>query len=173
MKRDEPAKKFGDVLLGGSRFVFWTLGPLMLCLALFMALMAYVRFSANDLQTGFLFLGCSLIASCLFLALLNGPRFWWAGRFVMLSVFSAYSWYLLDTWLIHPKPIEIGGPRSSATPWNALCGLVIIGFPCLCYTLRGRFTWREPPSDHEALETETLESHDHPPSQEGSEGLGR
>ena len=173
MKQEEPTRKFGDVLLGGSRFVFWSLGPLVLCVALWMAFMAYVRFSANDLQRGFLLLACSLIASCLFLALLNGPRFWWAGRFVMLSVFSAYAWYVLDTWLIHPKPLDIGGPRSSATPWNALCGLVIIGFPCLCYTLRGRFTWREPPPDHEALETDSLESQDHASSQEGPNELGR
>ena len=173
MKQDEPARKFGEVFLGGSRFVFWSLGPIVFFLALFMALIAYVRLSDGDLRTGFIFLGCSLIAACLFLALLNGPRFWWAGRFVTLSVFITYSWYLLDTWLIHPKPLEIGGPRNSTTPWNALCGLVIIGFPCLCYTLRGRLTWREPATDQETLESDTLESHDHTSSKEGYEEIER
>lgn len=173
MNPDQPTRKFGDTLLGGSRFIFWSLTPVLLCTGLFMGILSYARFSAGDYRAGASFLGCSLIAVCLFLALLNGSRFWWAGRFVTLSVFSAYSWYLLDTWLIHPKPLNIEAPRSSATPWNALCGLVIIGFPCLCYTLRGRFTWREPSPDQAIQESETWEDDSGTSSNEGRQDMER
>ena len=143
---ESPKKRtFGDTLFGGSRFIFWSLGPLFLLVAGVFAKFAYTQFSIGRFGAGGIAIAISLVCVCFFLALLNGPYFWWAGRVVAASVFGAYLWYLLDTWLIHPAPFGIGSSRSSATPWNALCGLVIIGFPCLCYTILGRFTLRAPP----------------------------
>jgi hypothetical protein len=136
---------FGDTLFGGSRFMFWCLGPLFLLVAVVLAGIGYTQFATGRLGAGGIAIGAAIVCVCFFLALLNGPYFWWAGRVVAASVFGAYLWYLLDTWLIHPKPFDIGGRRSDATPWNALLGLVIIGWPCLVYTFLGRFTLRAPP----------------------------
>lgn len=144
-------RKFGDTLFSGSRFIFWCLGPLFLLVALSVAFIAYTQFAAGRFLGGGVFSATALVCLCFFLALLNGTYFWWAGRVVSASVFGAYLWYLLDTWLIHPKPLEIGGPRSGATPWNALLRLVIIGWPCLCYSFCGRFTLRAPPPPDESL----------------------
>lgn len=135
---------FGDTLFSGSRFIFWCLGPLFLLVALVVAGIAYTQFVSGRFEAGGIALAVSLVCGCFFLVLLNGRYFWWAGRAVAASVFGAYVWYLLDMWLIDPQPIHIGGPRSGATPWNALLGLVIIGWPCLSYTFLGRFTLRSP-----------------------------
>lgn len=138
---------FGETLFGGSRFIFWSLGPLSLLVAGIVVRVAYTQYVEGRFAGCGMAVAASLVCVCFFLALLNGPFFWWAGRVVGASVFGVYLWYLLDTWLIHPKPLSIGGARSGATPWNALCGLAIIGIPCLCYTVLGRFTFRAPPPE--------------------------
>lgn len=137
--------RFGDTLFGGSRFMFWCLGPLFLLVGLVVAFIGYTQFGTGRFLASGIAAFAALVCVCFFLALLNGPYFWWAGRVVSASVFGAYVWYLLDTWLIHPRSFGFGGPRSGATPWNAILGLVIIGWPCLCYTFLGRFTPRAPP----------------------------
>ncbi len=150
--------------------MFWCLGPLFLLVAIVVAFIAYTQFVTGRFAAGGIALAVAWACFCFFLALLNGPYFWWAGRVVAASVFSAYLWYLLDTWLIHPKPFEIGGRRSDATPWNALLGLVIIGWPCLLYTFLGRFTlWVPPPPDDSAsLYEEDADDSNHEDSNDNS-----
>jgi hypothetical protein len=135
-------RTFGDTLFSGSRFIFWSLGPLFLLVAAVLLVTVYVQFAAGRFAAAGVAAAACLVCVSFFLALLNGPYFWWAGRVVAASVFGAYLWYLLDTWLIHPTAFGFWGPRSAATPWNAVCGLLIIGLPCLCYTFFGRFTFR-------------------------------
>lgn len=168
MNESPQNRTFGDTLFGGSRFMFWSLGPLFLLIAGVLATIAYTQFAAGRFGASGIAVAASVVCVCIFLALLNGPYFWWAGRVVAGSVFGAYVWYLLDTWLIHPKPFDIGGPRSGATPWNALCGLVIIGYPCLCYTFLGRFTFHAPaPADDSLSDSDEDENDsDHEPPNE-------
>jgi len=137
---------FGDTLFGGNRFIFWCLGPLFLLTGIVFAANAYSKFAEGRPGTGGILLSVAFLCICFFLALLNGRYFWWAGRLVAISVFCAYVWYLVDTWLIQHQAFELGSPRGGSTPWNALCGLIIIGWPCLCYTFLGRFSFRAPPS---------------------------
>lgn len=142
MKGMPEKPSFLETLFGGSPFIFWSLGPLFLLVAA-----VFVRFACTQFTEGHFgrfgsAVAIAVVCVCFFLALLNGSYFWWAGRVVAVCVFGAYLWYLLDTWLIHPKPFAIGGRRSDATPWNALCGLVIFGIPCLLYAFRGCFTSR-------------------------------
>jgi hypothetical protein len=154
---------FGDTLFGGSRLIFWSLGPLFLLVAICAAYFGYAYFAVGRFGAGGLAVAMALICVCFFLGLLNGPHFWWAGRVVAASVFGAYLWYLLDTWLIHPRPSDIGGRRGDATPWNALCGLVAIGWPSLLYTFLGRFTLRAPPPPGESFSDYEEDSHrEHP-----------
>ena len=140
---------FGDTLFSGGRFIFWCLGPLFLLVAVVFAGIACTQFATGRFGAGGIALAVAVVCVCFFLALLNGPYFWWAGRVVAASIFCAYLWYLIDAWLIHPKPIDISGARSAATPWNALLGLLIIGWPCVLYTFLGRFTLRVPPPPDE------------------------
>lgn len=42
------------------------------------------------------------------------------------------------------KPLGLGASRSGGTPWKAVCGLIIIGLPCLCYACLGRTTLKKP-----------------------------
>jgi hypothetical protein len=134
--------RFGETLFNGSRFIFWCLGPLFLLVALLLLYVAYTLLVNGNTQLCGVSLIAAVICGCFFLALLNGRRFWWAARAVTASVFAGYLWYVVDTWLIHPQPLDVGARRSSVTPWNAILGLVIIGLPCLSYTIHGRFRLR-------------------------------
>jgi len=125
--------EIGDVLFGGSRFLFWLLAPVLLLFIILTAIF-HPRWSAESKSIVF---GLDLLAVLLILALYNPKRFHWAGRAATGLVFLAFLAYLIDE-------IAIGdswhfGPRSEPTPLNALLGLVFIGFPCLRYTLIGRF----------------------------------
>jgi hypothetical protein len=132
--------RFGTTVFSGSRFVFWSLGPFSLLFAFGVACVAYGNFQAGRALAGGIAAAAALVSVCFFLALLSGKYFWWAGRVVTASIFGAYLWYVLDVWLIHPMPPGIGAARGGPTPWRSLVGLLIIGWPCLCYTFLGRFT---------------------------------
>lgn len=140
-KDDTPG--FGDTLFGGSRFIFWCLGPLFLLVALGFIIAACFHVAERRYGAAGFAIGIAIVCVCVFLALLNGARHWWAGRVVTASVFGAYVCYLVFTWLIQKQPFVAGGRTGSATPLNAVSGLIIIGLPCLCFTFFGRFTpWK-------------------------------
>ena len=70
----------------------------------------------------------------LILGLYDPKRFWRAAQGATGIVFLAY---LADE-VASGKPWT-PGPRTEDTPLNALRGLVVIGVPCLIYTIRGTF----------------------------------
>jgi hypothetical protein len=159
--------RFGPVVFSGSRFVFWSLGPCSLLFAFGIALVAYSEFRGGRSLTSGIAAAAALVSVCFFLALWDGTRFWWAGRVVTATVFCAYLYYALDMWLIRPMPVGIAAPPGRATPWRAILGLLIIGWPCFCYTFFGRFTLRAPPppdmspSDlQEELESDSQDTND-------------
>jgi len=122
-----------DVLFSGSRFLFWLLAPLLLAFTVLTAVFRPRWSVGSAAAIG----GLDLLAVLMILALYNPKRFQWAGRAATGLVFLAFLVYLVD---------EIGsghswhfGPHSEPSPLNALLGLLIIGVPCLRYTLVGRF----------------------------------
>jgi hypothetical protein len=70
-------------------------------------------------------------------ALYNPKRFHWAGRGATGVVFLAFLAYLIDE--IASGHSWHFGHHSEPSPLNALLGILIIGVPCLRYTLIGRF----------------------------------
>ena len=82
----------------------------------------------------------AFVSVCLVLVLYDHTRFWWAGRIVTASIFGSYLWYLLDFWLNPPVPAGNVAPPAGIKWWQPVLGLIIIGWPCLCYTFLGRFT---------------------------------
>lgn len=123
----------GDVLFGGSRFIFWILTPVLL---LFLILSPFLS-DHWSVESVILVAGLDVLAVLLILALYNAERFHWAGRAATGLVFLAYLAYLVDE--IASGHSWRFGPHSEPTPLNALLGLLIIGVPCLRYTLLGRF----------------------------------
>ncbi len=55
-----------------------------------------------------------------------------------------YVLYFIDTYFVEKQPLAPSARRSEATPWNAIMGFLVIGIPCLWFTIRGRFSADEP-----------------------------
>jgi len=64
-----------------------------------------------------------------------------AFRAVAGSVVAAYAAYLIYELCFSGKPFTLDGARSEASPKNAILGFLVIGLPCLWFTLFGRFTF--------------------------------
>src|SRR5258708_1327352 len=157
---DFEENQFGKTLFGGSRFIFWSLGPLFILIAVGFVVTAVVSLHFVNILGACVATAIALFCLCFFLMHLNGSRFWWVGRVIAASVFCTYFAYVLFAWITHPNPFDTGSPHSQQTPWNALLGLAIIGWPCLCYTVLCRFTLKAPPPDLAALSIDTDKSAD-------------
>jgi len=134
---------FGGTLFGSSPFIRWALSPFILLFVILMPLCVEKWTSTALLITA------GMEALCL--ALLAG--FWlparighWAFRLVAALVFLAYTSYLVHEFFFTDAPLRFSGPRSQASPRNALLGYFIIGLPCFWYALKGRFTLGPQPS---------------------------
>jgi hypothetical protein len=128
---------FGETLFGGSAFVRWTLTP---AVFLFAVLMPFLIPSWTP-TTVAITVGIEIMC----LALIAG--FWlparlgrWALRVLAGLVFLAYFIYLIYEFLFSEAPFKIFEARGKASPRNALLGFIVIGLPCLWYSLFGRFT---------------------------------
>ncbi len=122
--------KFGEILFSGSRVVFLALSPFLILFLIGMPLLVDRWWPWSSL----LVFALDAMAVLLLLALYDGKRFWWAARGVTAIVFLSFVVYLADE--IHSKKPWRFGQES---PLEALLGLVIVGLPCLRYTLAGQF----------------------------------
>jgi hypothetical protein len=122
--------KFGEVLFSGSRIVFWAVSPF---LVLFVGAMPLLVDGWWPWSSVLVF-ALDAIAVLLILALYDVKRFWWAARGVTAIVFLFFIVYFADE-------IRSGTPwrLGDESPLEALLGLLIVGLPCLRYTLVGRF----------------------------------
>src|SRR4051794_8841077 len=115
---------FGNTLFSGSRFIFWSLGPVLLLGGLaFLGLAAWPPPGAgltSRIGAALLGLFCLICVPVLY----NPARFWVASRVVTGTVFLAYLAYFISD------------------PLKATRGLLVIGLPCLWWTLFGRFSLR-------------------------------
>ena len=130
---------FGKTLFGGSKFIRWTLSPLLLLFAILMPFLI----EKWTLIAGILMAGMEL--ACV--ALLMG--FWlpsnighWAFRVLAGVVFLAYAGYLICEFFFSDAPFKLAENRGETSPLNAMLGFIFIGLPCLWYSLVGRFTLR-------------------------------
>jgi hypothetical protein len=101
-----------------------------------------------------LMVAMELTGILLIMGLYNPRRFNWAVRGVTTLVFLAYLVYLVDEMRINGFRFTLAGRRSEASSRNALIGFIVIGLPCLWYSLLGRFTLRRE-EESEAEENDT------------------
>lgn len=134
--------RFGQTLFGNSKFITWTLSPLVLIFAIFMPLLID---GWTPLRV-VLAVGMELMCA----ALLAG--FWlpagighWAFRILAGLIFLAYAAYVVYELFFTNTSFMISGRCSAASPFNALLGFLLIGLPSLWYSALGRFTLRQPP----------------------------
>jgi hypothetical protein len=129
--------QFGKTLFGGSRFIFWTLAPVLLLFAVLMPL-STAGWNATKVV---LIAGMDAAALLLVFGLYNTKKFWWALRGVTGIVFCLYLVYLIDE-LIHSS-ITLKGLLTGESPLEVIKTFIGIGIPCLLYTLVGKFSRRE------------------------------
>jgi hypothetical protein len=127
---------FGETLFGGSPFVRWALSPF---LVLFAVLMPFLIPGWTPTRVA-ITVGIEFMC----LALLAG--FWlpakfghWAFRILTGLVFLGYLTYLIDQFFVSEAPFKLVQARSEASPQNALLGFMVVGLPCLWYSIFGRF----------------------------------
>lgn len=125
---------------GPSRFVKWALSPFLLLFPVLFMFRA-VGCWTEGRTTGFLLCtGLSAICICGLLALW-GVRY--AGRVVTGGVALLYAWYVVEECYVRfDGNLGWGNGRSADTPLNSIIGFMIIGLPCLFYTILGRFSLR-------------------------------
>lgn len=139
--------RVGQVLFGGSRFVFWTIAPAVMLALLVVNTMQVVDWTPahTAIMAAIDVAGLSFV-----IALYDPVRFGWACRLVCAEVFLAYLAYLVHEWVFSQHPFRLAEARSVASPRNALLGFVVIGVPSLAYALTGSFTPRR--GDDELLD---------------------
>ena len=145
---------FGSTLFSGSSLVRWTLVPVLIVCVILFGVVLVGAVLARELVPALV--SIVLIVGCLSMAVaLIFPQCRWAVRLVTGLVFVAYLSYLIYEWgFDQQEGIGHQSGRGQANPQNALLGFIIIGLPCLWYTVLGRFTLR--PQKNE-LEAESLD----------------
>jgi len=130
---------FGDVAYSGSRFIFWSLAPVLILVGVGLPFMIAEWNPSRVAMMAALSGGCFLGV----FALYDARRFWWAARGVTGIVFCAYLSYLIYEVFFSGASF---GPtrRSDASPFNSVLGFIVIGLPALWYTIFGRFSFRKP-----------------------------
>jgi hypothetical protein len=126
---------FGETLFSGSRFVFWGVMPAVVG-ALAIMNMVVAEWTPERVVIIALM---DLLGALFVLGLYDPVRFHWANRIVCASVFLAYLSYVVNQWVFSDEPFRLFESKSNASPRNALLGLIIIGVPCLLYSLTGSF----------------------------------
>ncbi len=141
---------FGNTLFSGSRFIFWSLGSvLLLGGASFLGLAIWAFPDAGQTtRLGMALLGLFCLAGVP--VLYDPKRFRLVSRFLTGVVFLGYLCYFVSEWAWHSDDIGLVNPRNAeSTPVNATRGFLVIGLPCLWWTLFGRFTFRRVPNPEE------------------------
>ena len=122
-----------------SRFMFWCTSPFLLTTFVLLAILVRPPETAGWIVLGIVELLCVLVL----LGLWNSDRFRWCWRAVGAIVFGGYFAYLVS--MIFAGQWFGDGRRTSQTAFNALCGLIVFGYPGFMYAVFGRLTWRREP----------------------------
>jgi hypothetical protein len=143
------------VLFSGSRFIFWALAPvLILGAAVFSVSVDY----SSPIRVALVIFLDSL-AVLLALGLYSPRRNEWALRLVTGLVFVAYVGYLVEE-IREGKPLHLTGGRGEQSLRNAILGLILIGWPCIKFTLLGFDGWRHEDESDEQGNPDSYRSDD-------------
>jgi hypothetical protein len=132
------------VLFSGSRFIFWTLTPILVLFALMLPLLV-VKWSPMAVA---MVAVVDTIPLLLAVGLYNPQRNEWALRMITGLVFTACVAYLVVE-IRSGKPLLLTGSHGEESLRNALLGLLLIGWPCIKFTLSGFDGWKQEDEDHE------------------------
>lgn len=132
--------RFGKTAFAGSPFLFWTLGPCFLLVSVALGFLTCKTILDHNVKAAAICGTLTVVSLCAVLMLFNPQRFSWAGRAVAATIFAAYVYYAVDEIFYSGHPWNWGGRRSATNPVNAILGLIVIGGPCLWFTLFGRFS---------------------------------
>jgi len=132
------------VLFSGSRFIFWTLAPILVLFA-FSFPFLIVEWSPMVIA---LVVVLDAIALLLAVGLYNPQRNECALRMITGLVFTAYLAYLVVE-IRSGKPLLLTGSHGEESLRNALLGLLLIGWPCIKFTLSGFDGWKQEDEDRE------------------------
>lgn len=127
---------FGDTAFSGSRFIFWAIAPILLISGLTLPFLLG-DWNPTKIIVCATWCACSLLAIP---ALYDARKFWWAARSVTGLIVLAYGWYIVDEFFFSDHDFGLIGPTSDSSPRNAIWGFLVIGLPCLWYTIFGRFS---------------------------------
>jgi hypothetical protein len=139
---------FGQVAFSGSRFIFWSLAPLLLVTG--MALPFLI--GEWDLTKVIVCGACSACCLLLVPALYNSRKYWWAARGVTGLIFLSYGWFIVDKLFFSEEGFGLAGSLSESNTRDAILGFMVIGLPCLWYTVFGRFGPRSATESWEEFE---------------------
>jgi hypothetical protein len=131
--------KSGKKLFGGSRFLFWSLAPI---LAIFAVVFPFM-ITEWTARSYFLVAIIEPMLVAFILGLLNPQRFRWATRCGTGLVFCLYLVFAINQVFLSGKSLGAGsgkGKPGELSPLRAIMGLIVIGLPCLWYTVRGRWS---------------------------------
>src|SRR5215813_1061435 len=133
-------------LFGGSRFIFWALAPVLILFAIVMPLIVQ-KWTPVSITAVALLDSCALLLA---FGLYNPSKNEWALRCVTGIVFVAYLAYLVEE-IREGKPLRLWGTQGEESLRNALLGLILIGWPCIKFTLSGFDGWKH---EHESAVTD-------------------
>jgi hypothetical protein len=148
---------FGETLFGHSKFIRWTLSPLVLLFAILMPFLI----EKWTIMGAITMVGLELMCSTLLMG------FWLPSRIGRLAfrvlaglIFITYLSYLIYEFFFSDTPLRLIENSSETSPRNALLGFIIIGLPSLWYSIFGRFTIRPQPEEPEIYKDDNNEGND-------------
>lgn len=121
----------GKALFGGSRFVRWTVVPMVILCGLVLPLLEEHWTLERAWKLG-------LVECCLVLLVLAvgwPDRFRWAGRVLAGVLFTVNALALVSDL----RDVPAGVSWTDTNAWNTARAMLILGLPSLWYAVRGRF----------------------------------
>ena len=141
--------QFGNTLFSGSRFLFWTLCPILLSFSVVMPIIV----EAKGIFQNLMLYTMSATVAFLALGLFNPTKFKWALRLVSGIVFWSYLAYLTSEIIEYSNGTgTLSSDRATPSVLTALAGLIFIGYPSLKFMLLGRLSGQEVEEPDEDLE---------------------
>ena len=133
--------KFADTLFARRPFVRWTAVPI-LVIGIVVFLFLAVNPPGESKALGSIVYAGIAVACAAMAAALAFPKLFWLMRVMTGLVFLAYASYLIFEFFFNGGAAEADpeAGKNEANPVNALLGFLVLGVPCLWYTIKGRFT---------------------------------
>jgi hypothetical protein len=131
--------QFGEKFFSGSRFIFWSLAPVLIGFAALLTAVLPLESTRYGIAVGLIWILCLSLV----IGLYDPIRFRWALRVVTGIVFGLYAIYVVEElWKYFVLDTgRLTSNRSTPSVVTSLLGFIVIGVPCFIFTVKGRFGW--------------------------------